>query len=62
VKEPKDAITRDVISKLWNHKGPQKALNKLLVELENVLELPSALVQQDKIAKARVSKVSCKLL
>jgi hypothetical protein len=61
VKEPKDSITRDVISKPWNHKSPQKALNKLLTELENILDLPSALVQQDKIAKARISKASCKL-
>ena len=60
-KEPKDGITRDIISKLWNYKGPQKALNKLLAELENALDLPGGLVQQGKKAKARASEASCKL-
>lgn len=61
VKEPKDGITRDVISKLWKNKGAQKALNKLLTELETALELPGALAQQGKKAKARASEVSRKL-
>ena len=56
MKEPKDSITRDAISKLWNNKGPQKALNKLLVELEDALDLPGALVKQDKKAEAWASK------
>jgi len=61
VKEPKDDITRDAISKLWNHKGPQKALNKVLVGLEKALDLPGALVHQDKKAKGKASEASYKL-
>ena len=61
VKQPKDGTTRDAISKLWNHKGPQKALNKLLAELEKVLELPGAIVSKGKKAKACDSEASCKL-
>ena len=61
MKEPKDGIIRDVISKLWNHKGPQKALYKLLTELEDALELRGTLVKKDKKAEAWASKACCKL-